>query len=392
MNLMSEYISRRQKGLDLESELQRLVSEYNKLRSSYLFVYAAALRKPIPGVALDQEDYYAIHDMLSGRADIRKLDVYLETPGGSGETAEEIVRFLRSKFESVSFVVSGEAKSAGTIMVMSGDEILMTETGSLGPIDAQIRIGRSVVSAHDYMEWINGKRVEAEQHGRMNPFDATMVAQISPGELLGVKNSLEFAQEMVERWLADYKFRTWTVTETRKLPVSPAMKQSRAKEIAALLCNHSRWKSHGKSIKAVDLDAMGLRIVQVESDPRLADIVYRIQTVCRFLFESSSTFKVFVTQDGKLFKSATVAGIHPQQPPGVAPDVVEIEVKCTKCGITHRLYAKFVPNKQIDTDLKARGFMPFPGSAKMKCKCGAEIDLSGIKNDVELQTGRKMVF
>ena len=63
--------------------------------------------------------------------------MYIETPGGSGETAEEVVKFLRNNFDTVSFVVSGEAKSAGTIIVLSGDEILMTETGSLGPIDAQ---------------------------------------------------------------------------------------------------------------------------------------------------------------------------------------------------------------------------------------------------------------
>ena len=64
--------------------------------------------------------------------------MYIETPGGSGETAEEVVKFLRNNFDTVSFVVSGEAKSAGTIIVLSGDEILMTETGSLGPIDAQM--------------------------------------------------------------------------------------------------------------------------------------------------------------------------------------------------------------------------------------------------------------
>jgi len=39
--------------------------------------------------------------------------------------AEDIVHILREKFKSVSFIVPGQAKSAGTIMVMSGDEILM---------------------------------------------------------------------------------------------------------------------------------------------------------------------------------------------------------------------------------------------------------------------------
>ncbi len=64
----------------------------------------------------------------------------LETSGGSGEAAEEIVRFIHSKFDSISFVIAGQAKSAGTIMALSGHEIFMTDSGSLGPIDAQIRM------------------------------------------------------------------------------------------------------------------------------------------------------------------------------------------------------------------------------------------------------------
>jgi ClpP class serine protease len=70
-----------------------------------------------------------------------KIDFYTETPGGSGEAAEEIAKFLRKKFEGVNFVIAGEAKSAGTILVLSGDNIYMTDTGSLGPIDAQVKIG-----------------------------------------------------------------------------------------------------------------------------------------------------------------------------------------------------------------------------------------------------------
>src|SRR3989304_3310282 len=150
MGFMSEYIRRKLSVADLEAELLRLISEYNKLRKTFTVVFVAAIGKPIPDIALNQDDYYLIHDLVRDTGS-RHVDLYLETPGGSGEAAEEIVRCLRSKFDQVSFLISGEAKSAGTIMVLSGDEILMTETGSLGPIDAQIMIGRSRQSAHDSM-------------------------------------------------------------------------------------------------------------------------------------------------------------------------------------------------------------------------------------------------
>jgi len=156
MSLMLEYIQKLKEGgtSRLESELLKLIGQYNQIRGKYLFVYAAAIGKRIPEIPLDQSDFYMFHDLLGKKKEIREVDIYIETPGGSGEAAEEIVRFLHNNFDTVSFLVSGEAKSAGTIMVLSGDEILMTDTGSLGPIDAQMQIGRSIISAYDYTEWV----------------------------------------------------------------------------------------------------------------------------------------------------------------------------------------------------------------------------------------------
>lgn len=184
------------KGPDLEAELLRLIAEYNKIRDTYLFVYCVAFTKNIPTIPLEQPDFYIFRDLLSQKTSHRKIDIYLETPGGRGETAEEIVRFLRKHFDTVSFVISGEAKSAGTIIALSGDEILLTETGSLGPIDAQMKIGRSIISAYDYIDWVEKKREEAEKNERLNPFDATMVAQITPGELGNVFHALKFAERI----------------------------------------------------------------------------------------------------------------------------------------------------------------------------------------------------
>ena len=90
MGLMSEYISKKMGATELEKELQRLIAEYNKKRSTYLLVFASVFGKPIPDVALSQEDFYIISDMLRNKKGQPKLDVYLETPGGSGEAAEEM--------------------------------------------------------------------------------------------------------------------------------------------------------------------------------------------------------------------------------------------------------------------------------------------------------------
>lgn len=393
MSLLNEYISKRMSGNELEAELRRLISEYNKLRGTYLFVYAAAIGKPIPSIAMEQADFYVFHDLLSDKKNFTKVDIYLETPGGSGETAEEIVEFLHNNFDNVSFIVSGEAKSAGTILVLSGDEILMTETGSLGPIDAQVKLGRSVVSAYDYIEWVNEKRKEAAEKGALNPFDATMIAQITPGELGGVYHALEYAKDLVIEWLAKYKFKKWEVTETRKIPVTEEFKRKRAEEIAEQLANHSTWRLHGRSLKRYDIENIGLTIKRVEDDPKLSDLVYRIQIVCRLLFDTTTTFKIFATEDAKIFRQASPANIPVKMPIANAqPDIVQIDQRCPQCGEVAKIYAKFTSNPKIDKELKAKGFTPYPKDDKIKCKkCGFEADISGLRNKIEADLGKKII-
>ncbi len=393
MGLMSEYIDRRMSAKGMEEELLRLIGKYNKVRDTYLFVYVGAFGKPIPDIPLSIDDYYIIFDMLK-EVKSDNLDFYIETPGGSGEAVEEIVRFIRAKFSNIAFVVSGAAKSAGTIMVLSGDEILMTDSGSLGPIDAQVKIGRSTISASDYLEWIKEKREEAEKIGKLNPFDATMAAQISPGELRGVHHALKFAEDLVVEWLPKYKFKNWNITETRNKPVNDEMKKGRAKEIANELVKRDRWRTHGRSIKVDDLESerIGLRITKVDDDSHLSDIVYRIQTICRLLFASTTIYKIFATEKEKLFKQAILAGPSPKIPVGKVPDVAEVEVKCPSCGISYKIYAKFVQDSKIDDNFKNKGAKPFPRDNKLICNCGFEIDLSGIKNEIEARSGKKIII
>jgi len=393
MGLMNEYIERKMSASELEDELIRLIKEYNAKRETYLFLYASAIGKPIPDISLTMDDYYAIYDMLNSK-ESKQLDFYIETPGGSGEAAEEIGRFIRSEFENVNFLISGEAKSAGTILALSGNEILMTKSGSLGPIDAQMKIGRSMVSAYDYREWVEEKRKEANRTRALNPFDAIMVAQISPGELKLVNHSLEFAKDLVIDWLAKYKFKEWTKTENRQIPVTEAMKKNRAKEIATELSNHARWRSHGRSLKINDLENIGLKIFRVDDDPDLSDIVYKIQTITRLLFISTSTYKIFATEDEKLLKQAVEMNAPPTMPNQFANQakVVEFEISCSKCGEKYKMYAKLVDDPNIDDELQKKEIKPFPHDNKLLCDCGFEIDLSGIRNEIETTSGKKIII
>lgn len=388
-SLVNEYINRKLSALELQEELKTLISEYNKLQDAYLFVYAVDFEKSaIRGVdiSLNMTDYQFIHEMLR-KVDRKKLDFYIETPGGSGTTAEDIVTFLHTKFETVNFIIAGEAKSAGTLMAMSADDIYMTDSGSLGPIDAQMRIGRSVISAFDYVNWINEKREAVKNGIPLNAVDATMIAQITPGELEGAVNSLNFAIDKLKEWLPKYKFKNWTITETSKTHVTSDKKIQRADDIATEMANHKRWRDHGKSLKIADLESLGLKINRIDDDESLADIVYRIKIVILLLFSTSSHYKIFQSADEALYSDVAIT---PAQQPVQAP-VIETQIQCPKCGKKGSIYAKFgkIPSALKD-EIKKKS-MPFSKDNKYTCSCGVSMDLTGLRNKIEHQLGKRII-
>ncbi len=402
-SILNEYISKRLGLLDLQNELQRLIKLYNKHTGRYMFIYAADINKSRNGsidVSMVQDDFYNIQDILRESTQ-KKIDFYIETPGGSGEAAEEIAKFLRKKFDEVNFVIAGEAKSAGTILVLSGDNIFMTDTGSLGPIDAQVRIGRSVVSAHDYKEWVDLKRNEAASNGSLNPFDAIMVAQISPGELYGVINSLEFAKDLVKCWLEVHKFRNWTETNSKKTPVTPELRKKRANDVAEMFCDHTTWRTHGRSLKIEDLKEV-LLIERIDDDKILADIVYRIKTVIRLILDGSSTYKMFFVDDLKISKTFTVSPNSNMPTGAIFPqakgqqkqvDSVELDIQCPKCGKRHLVNGYMDLNSQQIKTSNLKVNPNIKNNDILICdNCNFALDLNPIKNQIEAQTKRKVTF
>lgn len=394
MTILEEYLRKinenRWGTLELENELKRLIKIYNSKKNTNLIIYASNFNPTLPS-ALEQKDFYYLKDLLDGIPKGQDLDFYIETPGGSGTTAEEIVKYIHSEFNKISFVICGEAKSAGTIMAMSADEILMTKTGSLGPIDAQMPSNRGMISAYDYIEWVNAKRKEAEKEGKLNPADIVIIAQITPGELNGVIHQLKYAEDLVKEWLYKYKFKNWNVTETRGIPVTPIMKKRKAANIARKLSNHSKWRTHGRSLKIEDLESIGLKITNLDNDKNLGNIVYKINLICRLLFSMSNTYKFFCTENQSLSLSAQPNNIIQNQPNNAAlPVVIDINHCCPKCGKQVTFFAKLIDDSNIDREMIKMGKLPIPKNKIYKCDCGFDFNLQGIIDNIERQVGRKI--
>lgn len=83
------------------------------------------------------------HDDTVGRecrTRTRRPNVYLLlcTMGGDPDAAYRIARHLQRYYKKFTVVISGYCKSAGTLIVLGANEIVMGEDAELGPLDMQV--------------------------------------------------------------------------------------------------------------------------------------------------------------------------------------------------------------------------------------------------------------
>lgn len=178
-----------------------------------------------------------------------KLVMVLTTTGGYIETVRRMVDTLRRFYVTVDFVVPNYAYSAGTVFAMSGDAIHMDYYSRLGPIDPQVETpkGRSV-SALGLLEKYN-TLVDKAKQGTISTAEVQLLIDgFDQAELYDIEQARDLSISLLEEWLVKYKFKNWTVTDTRKLPVDDKMRKDRANAIATELNNTKKWHSHGYGI------------------------------------------------------------------------------------------------------------------------------------------------
>ena len=188
----------------------------------------------------------AVEDFTKRR---RKLVFILETPGGFAEDARRISDALRHHYREVDFLIPSHAMSAGTILALSGNAILMDYYSVLGPIDPQVpsQDGRQPLPALGYLLRYEDLLAKANR-GEAGAAELQILLSFDQGELYAYGQARDLSVALLEEWLAKYKFKNWTVTKTRKVQVTNKMRKDRAIEIAKKLNDIRKWNSHGIGI------------------------------------------------------------------------------------------------------------------------------------------------
>lgn len=290
---------RLQPGVNVLDEVIIGIHEIEAVRGRPCLLYVGNVIKKdeVGSSSIDLSDDLPFREMVAKvPVDQRRVDVYLATGGGSAQQVSNFVNCLRDRFDEVHFLVPSFCMSAGTLFALSGDHIWMTDRACLGPIDPQVpTTGGRFVPAQALLllvAEIQRQGDEAIKNHRPVPWAAVrIIDSLDKKELGEAITASQYSQTMAAQFLQRYKFRHWTVRETSQAPVTEEYRASVAAEIAAALCSHDRWKSHGHSISR-DVLWRELRLRVDHPDPQLNRAMTRLWAAMTYIIDKTPIVKI----------------------------------------------------------------------------------------------------
>ena len=307
-------------AMDIRAELRRSISEIENCRGRPLICVVANVVNPNvkAPISINQEDDLPFCELISSiEAANDAIDILLVTPGGSAQQVDKFVNALRARFADVSFILPNVAMSAGTIFIMSGDELLMHGRACFGPIDPQVPNKDGVFvpaqTLRTLIDDIQKRGDDLVSKGQNPPWtDIQMLRFLDYKEVGNELTASQYSVDLVRRYLKDYKFKSWLVHQSTGAPVTDDEKDAAALSIAQQLCNHKLWKAHGHGIsRETARNVLGLKITDTEAIDGLDRAVRRFWALLYWVFESTQIYKVFISEKYCIFKNDLSLGPFP---------------------------------------------------------------------------------
>lgn len=239
-----------------------------------------------------------------------EIDVILHSPGGSPEATESLVDLLRRRFNSIRFIIPNIAKSAATMMAMSGDEIILGMDAELGPTDPQMIINSRVHPAHAILKQFDEAKKEVAKNSENLPAWLPILQQYGPSLLMECKNGIKLSKTLVTEWLSKYMLNGKTKAKYK------------ASLISSFLAS-PKHLSHGRSINISKLKQMGVNIKYTnELNPEISEAVQDIYLSLIMTFMSSGAFKIYENHLGNGFYRSIQVTVIPNPASVSAPQVI----------------------------------------------------------------------
>lgn len=114
-----------------------LYSALEKMRETKILVYVTGDRQGLETqIHPEALDMFVHH--LDGIGNVPKISLYLYTRGGQTLAAWSIANLIRQYCDQFEIIIPAKAHSAGTLICLGANNIVMTRQATLGPIDPSV--------------------------------------------------------------------------------------------------------------------------------------------------------------------------------------------------------------------------------------------------------------
>jgi Serine dehydrogenase proteinase len=260
---------------------QTLIRQLEQSTGRRVISYTAAAGAPI-----DRDDVMPFVDLLHPIEEGANVDLLLHTGGGDIDATEKLASMLWARIGgsgTLRVVVPDMAKSAGTLLALAADSIVMSDSSDLGPIDPQRVQHRSdgtvhVLAVHHHLDAYD-RCVEAV---RDNPTDVTacmMLNKFDPAEIESFRVIMDRARQLSDKHLKEGMLRksgggTFTA-------------------ITSQLIDTNRWLTHSQMIGHNEAEQIGLMVEYLEPNDPTWELIWRLHCLQRLAVGGDGARKLF---------------------------------------------------------------------------------------------------
>ncbi|WP_208764507.1 SDH family Clp fold serine proteinase [Leisingera aquaemixtae] len=234
-------------------ERREILSQIAAARDSKVLLYVTSDRPAMETqIGPDVDDIFVEH--LDELWPAQKITVVLYTTGGNTATAWRLINLLRTFCEELEIIVLVKALSAGTLMCLGANRIVMSKQSTLGPIDPSVN---NPMNPH----------VPGTNPPQRAPVSVEAVqGYLDVAKQLGVEDSNSLAtvlthlSSQIHPLVLGQIFRTRTQIRdlATKLLVHQEIEGQKKEQIIDFLCSESG--SHDHTINRREAELLGLKI------------------------------------------------------------------------------------------------------------------------------------
>lgn len=211
------------------------------------------------------------------------LDLILHVPGGYTAAAESIVDYLRSKFNHIRAIIPLAAMSAGTMLALACDEIVMGAHSNLGPIDPQMNINGYLVSSGALTDDFERAAKEIAANPEQFRVWGPILAQYRPGLISDCRQAEKLTKSLARQWLAGGMLRG---------------RPKEAKRVAKWFANNSEHLTHTRPINRRQVEEQGLAVKFLEDCQAEQEAVLSVHHATVLSLTGTNTIKLIENHMG----------------------------------------------------------------------------------------------